>query len=89
MWRETSSNVTLGFGAAGEGTSDYAQTANLTATTPTQAVLYCGGFNASTASIALRKPDQSIDGALLGGQFFVARASALRWVSGRGAMRGA
>lgn len=54
VWRETSSNVTLGFGAGGEGTANYAQTANLTVTTPSQAVLYCGGFNVSTASIALR-----------------------------------
>ncbi|MCR6636753.1 hypothetical protein [Devosia sp.] len=54
VWRETSSNVTLGFGAGGGGTANYAQTANLTVTTPSQSVLYCGGFNPSTASIALR-----------------------------------
>jgi lysophospholipase L1-like esterase len=54
VWRETSSNVTLGFGAGSGGTVNYAQTANLTATTPSQAMLYCGGFNPSTASIALR-----------------------------------
>lgn len=54
VWRETSTNVTLGFGAGGGGTANYAQTANLTGTTPSQAALYCGGFNASTASIALR-----------------------------------
>ncbi|MET0436169.1 MAG: hypothetical protein ABW043_01615 [Devosia sp.] len=54
VWRETSSNVTIGFGAGGGGTANYAQTANLTGTTPGQAVLYCGGFSPSTASIALR-----------------------------------
>lgn len=54
VWRETSSNVTLGFGAGGGGTANYAQTANLTNTAPGQAVLYCGGFNPSSASIALR-----------------------------------
>ncbi|KRA97765.1 hypothetical protein ASD83_11770 [Devosia sp. Root685] len=54
IWRETSSNVTLGFGAGGGGTANYAQTANLTGTTPSHAMLYCGGFNPATASIALR-----------------------------------
>lgn len=54
IWRETATNVTLGFGAAGGGTANYAQTANLTNTAPVQALLYCGGFNASTASIAVR-----------------------------------
>ena len=54
VWRETSSNVTLGFGAGGGGTANYAQTANLTVTTPSQTALYCGGFNPTTASIALR-----------------------------------
>ncbi len=54
VWRDTASYVTLGFGAGGGGTANYAQTANLTVTTPSEAVLYCGGFNPSTASIALR-----------------------------------
>lgn len=54
IWRETATNVTLGFGAGGGGTANYAQTANLTNTAPVQVALYCGGFNAATASIALR-----------------------------------
>lgn len=54
IWRETASNVSLGFGAAGGSTANYAQTANLTGTTPVSVALYCGGFNPSTASIALR-----------------------------------
>lgn len=54
VWRDTASHVTLGFGAGGGGTANYAQTANLTAMAPNEAVLYCGGFNPSTASIAVR-----------------------------------
>ena len=54
VWRETASNVCLGFGAGGGSTASYAQTANLTGTTPAPSTLYCGGFNPTTASIALR-----------------------------------
>lgn len=54
VWRGTASNVTLGFGAGGSGTANYAQTANLTNTAPEPVQLYCGGFNAATASIAVR-----------------------------------
>jgi lysophospholipase L1-like esterase len=54
VWRDTASNVALGFGANGGGTANYAQTANLTGTTPGAATLYCGGFGSGTASIALR-----------------------------------
>ena len=54
VWRETASSVTLGFGAGGGGTANYAQTANLTASTAQPVALYCGGFNPATASIALR-----------------------------------
>lgn len=54
IWRETAAYVALGFGAGSGGTANYAQTANLTGTSPNQVSLYCGGFNASTASIAVR-----------------------------------
>jgi len=54
VWRETASNAALGFGSGGAGTANYAQTANLTNTSPAQATLYCGGFSPTNASIALR-----------------------------------
>ncbi|KQT46883.1 hypothetical protein ASG47_09700 [Devosia sp. Leaf420] len=54
VWRGTASSVTLGFGAGGGGTANYAQTANLTNTVPEAAALYCGGFSVGTASIAVR-----------------------------------
>lgn len=63
IWRETASNVTLGFGAGGGGTANYAQTANLTNVSAVQAVLHCGGFHPSTASIALRNMTNPSTGA--------------------------
>ncbi|KKB75923.1 hypothetical protein VW35_19450 [Devosia soli] len=54
VWRETASNAALGFGAAGAGTANYAQTANLTNVAPAPVTLYCGGFSPGNASIALR-----------------------------------
>jgi hypothetical protein len=53
--RGTATNVTLGFGSgAGGGTANYAQTANITATSMEAVALYCGGFHATTPVIAVR-----------------------------------